>query len=355
MHHDGPMRLVGAALLLVLSGAVALADDAKPADAKPTEARAKVPLRVVRMLPEAHQALLFDRTRGTYVVVEAGQTVEGLTVDAVDDDEVTLLSDAGALVVLAAPAPARHRRAAGSGKAADADTAADDVPAAPAKAPTTAKADPQPADPYAATPGEPQPADPYADPIAVVDATTALGTGKDGVRVVEAPAAAPAPVPVVAAAPAPAPVVAAAPAPVPTPARAARPASRGADDGAALAAIMTGSPAPATPAVATTTTTGPTVLARADVSAALGNFTTLSSSIRGGFTAGGLRIDSVAAGSVFAKAGLRAGDVVASVDGHALRSLDDAAELYARAPAARAMTASVLRGGKPVTLRVSIQ
>ena len=342
MHHDGPMRLVGAALLLVLSGAVALADDAKPADAKPTEARAKVPLRVVRMLPEAHQALLFDRTRGTYVVVEAGQTVEGLTVDAIDDDEVTLLSDAGALVVLAAPAPARHRRAAGSGKAADADTAADDVPAAPAKAPATAKADPQPADPY-------------ADPIAVVDATTALGTGKDGVRVVEAPAAAPAPVPVVAAAPAPAPVVAAAPAPVPTPARAARPASRGADDGAALAAIMTGSPAPATPAVATTITTGPTVLARADVSAALGNFTTLSSSIRGGFTAGGLRIDSVAAGSVFAKAGLRAGDVIASVDGHALRSLDDAAELYARAPAARAMTASVVRGGKPVTLRVSIQ
>ena len=40
---------------------------------------------------------------------------------------------------------------------------------------------------------------------------------------------------------------------------------------------------------------------------------------------------------------------------HALRSLDDAAELYARAPAARAMTSSVLRRGTPVTLRVSIQ
>ncbi len=351
------MRLVSAALLLALSGAVALADDAKPAESKPAEPRAKVPLRVVRMLPETHQALLFDRTRGNYVVVEAGQTVEGLTVDAIDDDEVSLLSDGGALVVLAAPAPAKHRHAASSGNDDDDAPAKEPTIAAAAPAPTPpAKAEPQPADPYAAMPAEPAPADPYADPVELVDASTALGTGKDGVRVVEAPgtpatvtvttapAAAPAVIPAVAK------PVAATPAPV-------RPATKGADDGAALAAVMTGTPAPATPALATTTVPadGPAVLARADVSAALANFGALSGSIRGGFTADGLRIESVAAGSLFAKAGLRAGDVVASVDGHALRSLDDAAELYARAPAAKAMTASVLRGGKPVTLRVSIQ
>jgi S1-C subfamily serine protease len=97
------------------------------------------------------------------------------------------------------------------------------------------------------------------------------------------------------------------------------------------------------------------VLARADVNAALGNFGAMSAAIHGGFTAEGLRIDSVAAGSLFAKAGLRAGDVVTSVDGRPLHSLDDAANLYARAPAMKAATASVLRGGKPVTLRVSIQ
>ena len=68
-----------------------------------------------------------------------------------------------------------------------------------------------------------------------------------------------------------------------------------------------------------------------------------------------MRVDSVAAGSLFAKAGLRPGDVVASVDGHALHSLDDAADLYARAGRARSVTAQVVRAGKPVTLHVSIQ
>jgi S1-C subfamily serine protease len=97
------------------------------------------------------------------------------------------------------------------------------------------------------------------------------------------------------------------------------------------------------------------VLARTDVNAALGNFGAMSAAIHGAFTAEGLRIDAVAAGSLFAKAGLRAGDVVTSVDGRPLHSLDDAANLYARAPAMKAATASVLRGGKPVTLRVSIQ
>lgn len=327
MHIDEAMRLVGTALLLALLGASALADDAKPADSKPTEPRAKVPLRVVRMLPEAHQALLFDRTKGTYVVVEAGQTVEGLTVDTIEDDEVTLLSDGGSLVVLAAPAPAHHRRT-GDADEADAPAKADTA----AKAPAVAKAEPQPADPYAAKPddpktGEAQPTDPYADPIEVVNSATPIGTGKDGVRVVQAPAAPAA-------------------------------ATREAQEGAAIAALMTGTPAPTTTAAATTTTApgdGPAVLARADVNAALRNFGSLSSSIRGGFTADGLHIDSVAAGSLFAKAGLRAGDIVASVDGHALHSLDDAANLYARAPAVKAMTASVLRGGKPVTLHVSIQ
>ncbi len=60
-------------------------------------------------------------------------------------------------------------------------------------------------------------------------------------------------------------------------------------------------------------------------------------------------------GSVFAKAGLVAGDLVTSVDGKPLRSLDDAADLYARASKARSMNAQLVRGGKPVALRVAIQ
>jgi S1-C subfamily serine protease len=123
-----------------------------------------------------------------------------------------------------------------------------------------------------------------------------------------------------------------------------------ADGAAALAAALTGEDVAPTAPVA-----GATVLARADVSAALSNFAALSKTIQGAFTADGLRIDAVTAGSVFAKAGLLAGDIVTSVDGKPLRSLDDAADVYARAGKARSMNAQVLRGGTSVALRVAIQ
>ncbi|MBV8761957.1 MAG: PDZ domain-containing protein [Deltaproteobacteria bacterium] len=396
-------------LFLALSGAVAHADDAKPADPHPADAaapaaptRAKVPLRVVRMLPETKQALLFDRTKGTHVVVESGQAVEGYLVDSIDDDEVTLLSDSGATVVLAAPDPAwRHRRDGES--TADAGKPAAKPAAKPATAATTAKSgEPQPADPYAdlAVGGE---LGTGADGVRVVEApdapamaptstTTApaIGTGADGVRVVEAPGA-PATATVTAPATATAPVTAAAtvpatatatvtateaatatvPASVPAsvPATASAPATVPASvpapaagtDAAkidhynagvdALAAALTGAPAPAPAAGAA----GTTVLARADVKAALASFGTLAGSIRGSFTPVGVRVDSVAAGSLFAKAGLQAGDVVSAVDGAPLRSLDDAADLYARAGTAKVVSASVMRSGKPMTLRVAIQ
>jgi hypothetical protein len=47
--------------------------------------------------------------------------------------------------------------------------------------------------------------------------------------------------------------------------------------------------------------------------------------------------------------------VIASVDGVRLRSLDDAANVYARASTANAMTAQIVRGGKPMTLHVAIR
>jgi len=69
----------------------------------------------------------------------------------------------------------------------------------------------------------------------------------------------------------------------------------------------------------------------------------------------GVRIDRVTDGSVFAKAGLRVGDVVTAVVGKPVRSLVDAADLYARASAMRAMTAQVVRGGKAITLKLAIR
>ena len=413
------MRVARVLLFLALSGAVAHADDAKPQDPHPADAAAshvKVPLRVVRMLPDTRQALLFDRTKGTHVVVEAGQAVEGYLVDSIDEDEVTLLSDSGTTVVLAAPDPSwRHRR----------DEHATGRPGAEGKR----TADGKSAAGTAAKSGEPQPADPYADVAAgselgtgadgvrVVEAPdapamaptsvpagspAAIGTGEDGVRVVEAPgapaaaASAPAAAPVIASAPtiesdaagsgatgstatismAPTSSATTAPSssaqPRTAPARSSSNAkidhyNAGVD---ALAAALTGEPSPAAtgsapvadaPATAAPAAAGPpaasggTVLARADVNAALASFGTLAGSIHGAFTPTGVRVDSVAPGSLFAKAGLQAGDLVSAVDGAPLRSLDDAANLSAKAGTARAVSVAVVRAGKPLTLRVTIQ
>ena len=405
------MRVARVLLFLALSGAVAHADDAKPADPHPADAapaRAKVPLRVVRMLPDTKQALLFDRTKGTHVVVEAGQAVEGFYVDSIDDDEVTLLSDNGATVVLAAPDPAwRHRR---EGDKADASRPAKTT----ATAPAVKSGEPQPADPYADLAASPE-LGTGADGVRVVEApdapamapaasSPAIGTGADGVRVVEAPnaaaaapasvpapgapataaapvpatappavpatapaavpatapaavpaavpATAPAAVPATAPATVPAAVPAIAPAAAPAPTAAAEPHDAAGD---ALAAALTGAPAPTTTASPAAPADGPILLARGDVKAALASFGTLAGSIRGAFTPAGVRVDSVAAGSLFAKAGLRAGDVVSAVDGVPLKSLDDAADLYARAGSVKAMNVAVVRGGKPIVLRVTIQ
>jgi serine protease DegQ len=97
------------------------------------------------------------------------------------------------------------------------------------------------------------------------------------------------------------------------------------------------------------------VLARREVDAALADFGALAAAFRASFTPAGVRVDSVQDGSLFAKAGLRAGDVIASVEGRPLRSLDDVAALYARAGSLRTVTAQVVRGGKPLTLRVVVQ
>jgi S1-C subfamily serine protease len=108
---------------------------------------------------------------------------------------------------------------------------------------------------------------------------------------------------------------------------------------------------PATPAAGPTTAT----IKRADIDAALADFASTSSTFRASFVKDGLRFDDVTKGSLLSRVGLERGDVVTTVDGQPLRSLDDAANLYARLPTARGTTLQVLRAGKPVTLRVSIQ
>ena len=314
------MRLVSTLLFLALTGTVAVADDAKPVDPQPdpqptapaAPVKTRSGLRVVRVMAETHQALLFDKNKGTHVLAEVGKPIDGYMVDDIDDDAVTLSGENGAELVLTAPDPSwRHRR--------------DDAPIAkPATKPEAAAAtktgEAAPVDPYAVT----GPVDPYAEPVRVVDAPHVIEAGEGGVRTAEAPdASAPAPV----ATPAPAPVTApATPAPVVT---------------AALAV-------PPDP-------DAPTILPRADVSAALSNFGRLASSVRGSFTPAGVKLDTILVGSLFAKAGLHAGDLITAVDNQPLHSIDDAAELYARAASARNGTLAVTRAGKPITLHILIQ
>jgi C-terminal processing protease CtpA/Prc len=98
-----------------------------------------------------------------------------------------------------------------------------------------------------------------------------------------------------------------------------------------------------------------TKLAKKDVNAALLDFTQLVGSIDGTWIPQGLKLDKVKAGSIFAKAGLLAGDVVVSVDGQPMQTIDDAADLYARAGNMKQSNVQILRAGKEQTLRVAIQ
>jgi general secretion pathway protein C len=110
------------------------------------------------------------------------------------------------------------------------------------------------------------------------------------------------------------------------------------------------------PAVALAPAPGDAIaISRSDLDSALADFARLTAGVHGSFSASGVVINSVGDGTIFQRAGLRTGDVVTSVDGVRLRTLDDAANLYARAATARAITAQVVRAGKPVTLHVVIQ
>jgi len=93
------MRLLAAMLFMSLA-TPALADDARPADHAPSTTRIKTPLRVIRIMPESHQALLFDRNRGTYVLAEVGKSFDRYTVAEIDDDEVTLDADGTTIVLV---------------------------------------------------------------------------------------------------------------------------------------------------------------------------------------------------------------------------------------------------------------
>jgi hypothetical protein len=407
------MRLVVGMLAVVLGSSIAAAEDGAPTQVEakdeatsPAPARQRVPIRVVRIMPETNQALLYDRSGGgTHLLVTVGEKVEGYTVEAIDEDEVTLAANGQQIVLTAPDRPWRRH----GGESRSAERSMAERPRA-ARGGEPAPADPYggPADPYA-TPGGgassggapsnnsggvpgggvpsggvpngvpsggvpsgsvpsgsvPGPADPYAAEVREVKAPSWLDPTlpMPTARPVTTTALPPVPAPsstMTAPAPAPAAPGSASPALVPTTTSAPAPAAAApapvATAAAAPAPVATApAPAAAAPAAAALAPAAAAVLSRREVDAALADFGALSVAFRASFTPAGVQIDAVLDGSLFAKAGLRAGDVIASVDGKPLRSLDDVAALYARAGALRAVTAQVVRGGKPLTLRAVIQ
>jgi type II secretory pathway component PulC len=535
------MRLVAGVLALTLFAPLVRAEDTgTPARPSPSAAvRSRVPLRVVRVMPESHQALLFDRSRETHVLADVGATIHGYSVDAIDDDEVILSRD-GTQIVLAAPAHPRERRRERDRDGGDdrdgarrADPVTDPAPIDPygdgepraVTAPDTdARGPGAPASPRRATgaieagdggvriaraptgsPGPARPIEPGSDGVRVAQAPLepepapsadrTRAPAPPDVRVAEAPPADPrssgtpgapagfsaapsAGVPSASASGAPsanasgapsvnasgaseavspitpslessasASLVAPSPAPPPTGAPSvARPTGAASPDARSLGIVPTTSPppearspearladapvaapaparpagktaraakatkagrqaldarafadglsadrgsrsrspasasppnaaaseAPTSPAVRTQSEarTAPVVapgdapagapadaivLSRGEVDSALADFAKLTAAIRASFSDTGVVVDDVRSGTIFQRAGLRAGDTITAIDGTRLRSLDDAANLYARAATARSLTVQLLRGGAPVTLRVVIQ
>jgi general secretion pathway protein C len=65
---------------------------------------------------------------------------------------------------------------------------------------------------------------------------------------------------------------------------------------------------------------------------------------------GGFQVQQIQAGSLYEKLGLRAGDVIKSVNGTSINSAEDAIRLYQQIPTVGAVQLEIVRGGKPEQL-----
>jgi S1-C subfamily serine protease len=109
-------------------------------------------------------------------------------------------------------------------------------------------------------------------------------------------------------------------------------------------------PTPAPPAAPA----APPTLRRSELDAALADFARLSRDVTVDLSILGATLTHVAPDSLLHRLGLRTGDRVLSVDGRPLRTLDDAAALYARLPRLAAISVELQRGTDRVTLRVPV-
>jgi len=291
------VRAVVALCLALAAGLPAAPARAEAQKAAPAKKTALPPYRLVRVLPETHQALLLDKTKGKHVLVDAGESVGDYEVTEIDVDHVVLSrrGDTREFVLVAGEATPTTRLA---------DPYAMPDPPAPA---TTSPAGPSRAAPSLIArlldPYGPDFPDPY---------------GTNGVPEVQAP---------------PGQRASEEPAPPPPP------------------------PKPAkieAPVVVVEPLRTSFTVSRKELDTALGDFAKLGKQVDMKIVAGGVALQRVAPDSFFHAMGLRDGDLVKKVDGKPIRSLDDAARIYARLGKAKQFEVAIDRAGDPLTLKYQI-
>ncbi|HTJ40634.1 MAG TPA: PDZ domain-containing protein [Kofleriaceae bacterium] len=316
------MRRVGFAIA-VLVGALAAPVRAGSADEPidPDEVvEPRLPtVQLVQAWPKTKQALLYDPIQGTYVVVAAGQNVDGFRVSRIGKNQIVLSTIGGAArdyVLLPTPVA--------------------DLPDAPAPTANAPKvAPPPPADPPA--PPRPDLLDPY--PSGVLDPY-----GAEGVRVVVAPDKSKAqptqptpPPPPTTNVPA---ITKPAVTPPPAPPKTKTPPP----------AVTKPVPPPPPPSA-----NGAVVLSKKELNDALADFATLTKDSRLTLGPTGVAFAHVAPNSLFARVGLKDGDRIVTINGAPIRSLDDAADLYAQLGGMKQLTLDVVRGTGHVTLHADLR
>jgi hypothetical protein len=93
---------------------------------------------------------------------------------------------------------------------------------------------------------------------------------------------------------------------------------------------------------------------RGDLDDALSDFGAIEKAVDMALVDGAVELRRVEASSFFHRMGLRAGDRVLKVHGKVIRSLDDAAAVYARLAKAKKFTVEIERGGVALTLSYKI-
>ena len=69
----------------------------------------------------------------------------------------------------------------------------------------------------------------------------------------------------------------------------------------------------------------------------------------------GIQISNIRPRSIFRRMGLRSGDVITSVDGNELTSVDDGLQLYDSLKSSSSLTVDILRLGRPETIEYEIK